>query len=613
VTSAARASPEGGTSAAPTVRLGLAANWPQFALLVLVNAFVGGMVGLERTTTSLVGARVFHLSGYLAVFSFIVAFGVTKAITNLAAGPLTTRHTRKTLLVAGWVAGVPVPFLLAWAPAWWWIVAANVLLGVNQGLAWSMTVNMKIDLVGPRGRGLAMGFNEAAGYLAVGGTALATGYLAAAYGLRPVPELIGVVYVGAGLALSVLAVRDTAAHVAAEAARHPGGGQAVARRPFGAVFAEVSWRNLSLRGASQAGLVNNLNDGLTWGVFPLLFASRGLGLAAIGLIKGLYPLLWGAGQLVTGRLSDTIGRKPLIVAGMIVQAAAFPAALMLPGRPLAAGVGSAVLLGAGTAMVYPALIASVADHTHPAWRAQGLGVYRFWRDLGYAVGAVIAGLLAGAFGLSTTVLAGGALTLASGLLAARWIKASRPGPGAPAAGARDDAGQAEGGTRGLWRRRAIARSLGRRLAIARSSMPCHRRRWPPRPWARWTRCPAAWRRRSACPRTSSSCRTAPTGRTGSTPGPTTRPTSTPSGCWPRWRAPGARARCSPPGWPRPPRCSSPCFPVITCWSPGSCTGGCASGSPNSPSPGAWTWSSPTPAIWPRSRRRSARAAPGCCG
>jgi MFS family permease len=466
-------------AAARPVRLGLAANWPQFALLVVVNAFVGGMVGLERTTTSLVGTRVFHLSGYLAVFSFIVAFGVTKAVTNLAAGPLTTRHTRKTLLVAGWVAGVPVPFLLAWAPAWWWIVAANVLLGVNQGLAWSMTVNMKIDLVGPRGRGLALGLNEAAGYMAVGGTALATGYLAAAHGLRPVPELIGVVYVAAGLVLSVLAVRDTAGHVAAEAARHPGGGQAAARRPFGTVFAEVTWRNRSLRGASQAGLVNNLNDGLTWGVFPLLFASRGLGLAAIGLIKGLYPLLWGAGQLLTGRLSDTIGRKPLIVTGMIVQAAAFPAALMLPGRPLAAGVVSAVLLGAGTAMVYPALIASVADHTHPAWRAQGLGVYRFWRDLGYAVGAVIAGLLATAFGLSTTVLAGGALTLASGLLAARWITGSRHAPGAPPGGARDDAGQPEGGARSLWRHRP-----GR-------AGPCHRRRWPPRPWARWTRRPAA--------------------------------------------------------------------------------------------------------------------------
>jgi MFS family permease len=394
---------------------------PQFTLLVVVNAFVGGMVGLERTTTSLVGTRVFHLSGYLAVFSFIIAFGVTKAVTNLAAGPLTARHTRKALLVAGWVAGLPVPFLFAYAPSWWPIVAANLLLGVNQGLAWSMTVNMKIDLVGPRSRGLAMGFNEAAGYMAVGGTALATGYLAAAYGLRPVPELLGVGYAAAGLALSVLVVRDTAKHVAAEAATHPAGDTATACLPFRTIFAQTSWRNLSLRGASQAGLVNNLNDGLTWGVFPLLFASRGLGLAGIGLIKGLYPLLWGAGQLLTGRLSDVIGRKPLIVAGMSVPAAAFPAALARPGAPLPAGIISAVLLGTGTAMVYPALIASVADQTHPCWRAQGLGVYRFWRDLGYAVGAVVAALIAGAAGLPATVLAGGALTLASALLAARWI------------------------------------------------------------------------------------------------------------------------------------------------------------------------------------------------
>ena len=429
IASLARAPQAARSAEFPPVRLGLRANWPQFTLLVVVNACVGGMVGLERTTTSLVGTRVFHLTGYLAVFSFIIAFGVTKALTNLAAGPLTARHTRKSLLVAGWVAGLPVPFLLAYAPAWWWIVAANLLLGVNQGLAWSMTVNMKIDLVGPRGRGLAMGFNEAAGYMAVGGTALATGYLAAAYGLRHVPELLGVLYAAAGLALSVLVIRDTGAHVAAEAATHPGGNPAATGQLFRTVFMQTTWRNLSLRGASQAGLVNNLNDGLTWGVFPLLFASRGLGLAAIGLIKGAYPLLWGAGQLVTGRLSDTIGRKPLIVTGMIVQAAAFPAAL-LPGRPLTAGILSAVLLGTGTAMVYPALIASVADHTHPSWRAQGLGVYRFWRDLGYAVGAVIAALVATAAGLPAAVIAGGALTLASGLLAARWITGGRH-PGSP--------------------------------------------------------------------------------------------------------------------------------------------------------------------------------------
>jgi MFS family permease len=412
------------------VRLGLAANWPQFTLLVVVNAFVGGMVGLERATTSLIGTRVFHLTGYLAVFSFIIAFGVTKALTNLAAGPLTGRYTRKSLLVAGWAAGLPVPFLLAYAPAWGWVVAANVFLGVNQGLAWSMTVNMKIDLVGPRGRGLAMGLNEAAGYMAVGATALATGYLAAAYGLRPVPELIGVIYAVAGLALSVLVVRDTAAHVAAETAAHPGpgGGTAAAPKPFGTVFTETSWTNVSLRGASQAGLVTNLNDGLTWGVFPLLFYSHGLGLAAIGLVKGLYPLLWGAGQLLTGRLSDTIGRKPLIVAGMIVQAAAFPAALILLARPLAAGIASAALLGAGTAMVYPALLAAVADHARPEWRAQALGAYRFWRDLGYAIGGLIAGLVATALGLSAAVIAGGAITLASGLLTARWISATRSRP-----------------------------------------------------------------------------------------------------------------------------------------------------------------------------------------
>src|SRR5215813_4090063 len=331
------------------VRLGLRANWQQFALLVVVNVFVGGMVGLERTTTSLVGTRVFHLSGYVAVFSFIIAFGVTKALTNLVAGPLTVRHTRKTLLVAGWAAGLPVPFLLAWAPAWGWIVAANLCLGVNQGLTSSMVVNMKIDLVGPRGRGMAMGLNEAAGYMAVGATALATGYLAETYGLRPVPELIGVVYAVAGLALSALMVRDTAGHLAVEeaaaeaAAAHPG----PARASFWTVVKDTSWRSRPLRGVSQAGLANNLNDGLTWAVFPLLFASHGLGLAAIGLVKGLYPMLWGGGQLLTGRL---------------VQAAAFPAALVLMTWPLVAGLVSAVLLGVGTAMAQPALSAAVADH-----------------------------------------------------------------------------------------------------------------------------------------------------------------------------------------------------------------------------------------------------------
>jgi MFS family permease len=325
----------------------------------------------------------------------------------------------------------PVPFLLAWAPAWRLIVAANVCLGVNQGLTSSMVVNMKIDLVGPRGRGLAMGLNEAAGYMPVGATALATGYLAAAYGLRPVPELLGVIYAVAGFALSAAVVRDTAGHVAAETAAHAARPDALTRsgagtRRFWTVFKDASWQSRPLCGASQAGLANNLNDGLTWAVFPLIFASHGLGLAAIGLIKGLYPMLWGGGQLLTGRLADTIGRRPLIVTGMIVQAAAFPAALVLLGWPLAAGLVSAILLGTGTAMAQPALSAVVADHTHPSWRAQGLGVYRFWRDLGYAIGALIAGLMGQAFGLSAAVIAGGALTFASALLAARWITGSPP-------------------------------------------------------------------------------------------------------------------------------------------------------------------------------------------
>ncbi|MCF6526152.1 MFS transporter [Streptomyces sp. JJ36] len=404
--------------AAGPVRLGLRENRLQFSLLVVVNVCVGGLVGLERTTVPLIGTDVFGLTSDLAVFSFIIAFGLTKACTNLAAGALTARFRRKQILVAGWLLGVPVPFVLAWAPSWGWIVGANVLLGLNQGLTWSMTVNMKIDLVGPARRGLATGLNEAAGYTAVGVTALLTGYLAAAYGLRPAPELVGVVFVAAGLALS-LVVRDTAAHVALELSRHaepPPTGEGAA-----ATFTRTSWHNRSLRGASQAGLVNNLNDGLTWGVFPLLFTEHGLGLTAVGLIKGLYPVLWGLGQIPTGHLADRFGRKPLIVHGMLVQAAGLVLALALLARPLLAGVLSAVALGLGTAMVYPALLASVSDHTHPSRRAGALGTYRFWRDLGYAVGALVAGVLADALGLNATVVAAAVLTAVSGLLAARWI------------------------------------------------------------------------------------------------------------------------------------------------------------------------------------------------
>ncbi|MGW2180288.1 MFS transporter [Streptomyces sp. NPDC001732] len=419
------------TSGRP-VRLGLRENWLQFSLLVVVNIAVGGLVGLERTTVPLIGTDTFGLTSDLAVFSFIIAFGLTKALTNLAAGALTARFRRKQLLVVGWLIGVPVPFVLAWAPSWGWIVAANVLLGLNQGLAWSMTVNMKIDLVGPARRGLATGLNEAAGYTAVGATALVTGYLATGYGLRPVPELVGVVFVAAGLALA-LVVRDTAAHVALELTHHTKPLPTGENTGPAATFARTSWHHRSLRGASQAGLVNNLNDGLTWGVFPLLFTHHGLGLAAVGLIKGLYPILWGLGQIPTGHLADRIGRKPLIVTGMFVQATGFVLALTLLDTPLLAGILSAVALGLGTAMVYPALIASVSDHAHPAWRANALGTYRFWRDVGYAAGALVAGLLADAFGLNATVIAAAVLTAASGLLAARWITEHRPDPAEPLA------------------------------------------------------------------------------------------------------------------------------------------------------------------------------------
>ncbi|MGW1092393.1 MFS transporter [Streptomyces sp. NPDC002596] len=407
------------------VRLGLGENRAQFTLLVVVTVCVGALVGLERTTIPLIGAEVFGLTSNLAVFSFIIAFGLTKALTNLAAGALTARFRRRQLLLAGWLIGIPVPFVLAWGPSWWWIVAANVLLGANQGLTWSMTVNMKIDLVGPARRGLATGLNEAAGYAAVGAMALFTGYLATAHGLRPAPELIGVIFVVAGLGLSLLA-RDTAAHVALELAQHPAPTGQERKASFATTFARTSWRDRSLRGASQAGLVNNLNDGLTWGVFPLLFADHGLGIAAIGLIKGLYPLLWGIGQIPAGQLADRIGRKLLIVTGMLVQAAGLLLALAILDRPLLAGILSAVALGLGTAMVYPALIASVSDHAHPTWRANALGTYRFWRDIGYAAGALVAGLLADTLGLNATVLAAAGLTAVSGVLAARWIT-DRPG------------------------------------------------------------------------------------------------------------------------------------------------------------------------------------------
>jgi MFS family permease len=418
VTSNAMAAPQLG--AIPQIRLGLRENAAQFWLLVLVNAFVGGMIGLERTVVPLVGTEEFRIGSEVVVFSFIITFGLVKAGVNLASGLLADRFTRKTVLVAGWIAGLPVPFMLGWGPSWTWIVAANALLGISQGLAWSMTVTMKIDLVGPGRRGLAMGLNEAAGYGALGGTALLTGYLAASYGLRPEPFYIGIVYSVLGLWLSAFLVRDTHAHAQVEAAsstaRMPSLNPSTAR-----IFAETSWGNRTLFAVSQAGLVNNLNDGMSWGVFPLLFVANGISLEGVGLIKAVYPIIWGAGQIFTGLWADRIGRKPLIVWGMVVQAVGHAVIGFGLAVPFVAGLVGSVLLGAGTAMVYPAMLAVVGDVAHPSWRARSLGVYRFWRDLGYAAGALMAGVIAATLGLVWAVHAAGLLTFISGIVAWVWM------------------------------------------------------------------------------------------------------------------------------------------------------------------------------------------------
>jgi MFS family permease len=397
----------------PRVRLGLKENWRQFSLLVLVNAFVGGMVGLERTVVPLIGSQEFGLVLKTAIFSFIVSFGVVKAFSNLVSGTMADRFGRKKVLVAGWLVGVPVPFMIMFAPSWEWIVAANVLLGVNQGLTWSVAVIMKIDLVGPRSRGLAVGLNEFAGYLMVGITAWVTGYLASVYGLRPEPFYLGVGYAFFGLLVSVVLVRDTREHVRLEMEGHPPEPNPLT---FREIFARTSLKDRNLFATSQAGLVNNLNDGMSWGVFPLFFNSFGLGVERIGVLKAVYPAVWGILQIVTGPLSDRWGRKGLIVGGMWVQATGIFVSVAT--RSFEWWLLGSLLLGLGTAMVYPTLIAAVSDNSHPAWRARSLSVYRFWRDLGYAVGALSAGIIADTLGISWAIGSVGALTFISGAVVA---------------------------------------------------------------------------------------------------------------------------------------------------------------------------------------------------
>ena len=402
-------------------RLGLRQNLAQFSLLVGVNALVGAMVGQERTVLPLLATRTFGLAAFTATTTFIVAFGATKALTNLATGALSDRVGRKPVLVAGWLVGVPIPFLLIWAPSWGWVVAANVLLGLNQGMTWSTTVIMKIDLVGPARRGFALGLNEASGYGAVALTALATGAIAAHHGLRPEPFYLGIAFAGLGLGLSVLFVGETHGH-----ARHEASTTEPQTDPsdrFGVVFARATWRDPTLSAVSQAGLVNNAVDGLAWGILPLLFADGGLSVEAIGVLAALYPGVWCVGQLFTGAWSDRVGRKPLITVGMVLQGVAL--ALMATSTGFGPWAIGAALIGAGTALVYPTLIAAVGDRAHPTWRATAVGVYRLWRDTGYVVGALLGGIVADAFDLRAAVWAVAALSIASGAIVALRMTETR--------------------------------------------------------------------------------------------------------------------------------------------------------------------------------------------
>ena len=396
-------------------RLGIRANLAQFSLLVLVNAFVGAMVGMERAILPPLAQEVFALSGKTAMLSFIVVFGITKAFTNYLAGRLADAYGRKRVLVAGWLVAAPVPFLLIFARSWDWVLLANAFLGVSQGLTWSTTVIMKIDLAGPARRGLAMGLNEFAGYFAVAGSALATGYMAAHYGLTPAPFYLGVGYVICGLGLSATLVRETRLHVAAEARATPGGAHE-AMPTQREIFWRTTLQDRELSSVTQAGLVNNLNDGMAWGLFPLVFAAAGMSLSQIGTLAAIYPAVWGVSQIFTGGWSDRIGRKGLIVGGMWLQAAGI--AVIAVGSGFAVFAGGAVLLGFGTAMVYPTLLAAIGDVAHPTWRASCVGVYRLWRDLGYAIGALIAGMTADYFGLVVAMGAVGVMTLSSGVVVA---------------------------------------------------------------------------------------------------------------------------------------------------------------------------------------------------
>lgn len=403
------------------IKQGIKANWQQFLLLILVNVMLGGMVGMERTILPLIGSEVFGLQSDVVIFSFIIVFGLVKAFANLASGALADKYSRKRVLVAGWVVGIPIPFLLAYGPSWNWILLANVLLGVSQGLAWSMTLNMKIDLAGKKFRGLATGINEAAGYGAVGLTALFTGYIASSYGLRPQPFYIGFFYTAIGLILSVTVIRDTRkfAHLEAAQTFKPEPEYEGEKPKLKEIFKSFV-QNKNLLVITQAGHINNFKDGMVWGVFPLLFVSLGVHIEGVGWIKAIYPIIWGFGQIITGPLSDKVGRKPLIEGGMLIQAAGLIIISLNWFDPFISGMVGSALLGVGTAMVYPALVAAVSDAAHPATRASNVGIYRFLRDLGYALGALTAGIVGNILGLMWAIHITAFLTLVSGLMV--WYK-----------------------------------------------------------------------------------------------------------------------------------------------------------------------------------------------
>ena len=377
------------------IQLGLKENWKQFALLVIINGFVGGMVGLERSILPEIAEEEFGIAAKTAILSFIIVFGITKAITNYYTGKLANKYGRKNLLVAGWVVAVPIPFILMTAPDWNWIIAANILLGINQGLAWSSTVVMKIDLVGEKQRGLAMGLNESAGYVAVAATAFATGWIAGNYGLRPYPFYLGIALVAAGLFGSLFLIKDTRGHVEKETVDN-------SIPKLKNIFWETTWKNKNLGSVSQAGLVNNLNDGMVWGLFPILLANKGFSLEQIGVIVAVYPAVWGFGQLLTGKMADIFFKKKLLYLGMLLQAIAL--VFFIEAQTLFHYIFLSAILGWGTAMVYPTFLATVAQHTHPYDRAGSIGIFRLWRDLGYAIGAALTGIIADAFNINTSIL-----------------------------------------------------------------------------------------------------------------------------------------------------------------------------------------------------------------